>query len=58
MAEHLGSDTFLHVHPEMGGEFMTVRVPGEFEVGYGDTVYLTPDLEKLHRFDARGLRIE
>ncbi|KPA21825.1 sn-glycerol-3-phosphate import ATP-binding protein UgpC [Shimia sp. SK013] len=57
VAEHLGSDTFLYVHPTDGGEAMTVRVDGEFSARHGDTVYLTPKAEKIHRFDAVGLRI-
>ncbi|MEM5470343.1 ABC transporter ATP-binding protein [Hoeflea sp. AS60] len=58
VAEHLGSDTFLYVHPEKGGETMTVRVDGEFTARHGDIVYLTPIAEKIHRFAADGLRIE
>ena len=30
---------------------MTVRADGEIAVHHGDTVYLTPDPRKLHRFD-------
>ncbi|MBO0344157.1 ABC transporter ATP-binding protein [Roseibium sp. CAU 1637] len=56
VAEHLGSDTFLYVNVE-GFDAMTVRVNGEFSVKHGDTVYLSPDPEKLHRFDQQGLRI-
>ncbi|WP_417691431.1 ABC transporter ATP-binding protein [Roseibium sp.] len=56
VAEHLGSDTFLYVNVE-GFDAMTVRVNGEFNVKHGDTVYLSPDPEKLHRFDQQGLRI-
>ena len=58
VAEHLGSDTFLHVHPENGGETITVRVDGEFTARHGDIVYLTPVAEKIHRFAADGLRIQ
>ena len=58
VAEHLGSDTFLHVHPESGGETITVRVDGEFTARHGDIVYLTPVAEKIHRFAADGLRIQ
>ncbi|MCC0034620.1 MAG: ABC transporter ATP-binding protein [Hoeflea sp.] len=58
VAEHLGSDTFLHVHPEGGGETITVRVDGEFTARHGDIVYLTPVAEKIHRFAADGLRIQ
>ena len=56
VAEHLGADTFLHVKIE-NGELMTVRVDGEMPVAYGDTIFLTPDPEKLHRFDADGLAL-
>jgi len=57
VSEHLGSDTFLHVHDTGLAETLTVRVGGEMEVRHGDTVWLRPDMDKLHRFDAQGLRI-
>ena len=57
VSEHLGSDTFLHVHDTGLAESMTVRVGGEFPVRHGDTVYLTPEADKIHRFDEKGLRI-
>ncbi|WP_370253693.1 TOBE domain-containing protein, partial [Nioella sp.] len=57
VSEHLGSDTFLHVHREAGGPAMTVRVDGEFAARHGDTVWLTPQEEHIHKFDAEGLRI-
>ncbi len=56
VAEHLGSDTFLYVHVD-GFDPITVRVSGEIAVKHGDTVHLTPDPEKLHRFDENGLRL-
>jgi multiple sugar transport system ATP-binding protein len=31
-----------------------VRVDGELAVAEGDTVYLTPDAKRLHRFDEQG----
>ncbi|WP_371170718.1 ABC transporter ATP-binding protein [Aliiroseovarius sp. 2305UL8-7] len=58
VAEHLGSDTFIHIHGVPGCEPMTVRTGGEFSVKHGDTVYLTPNLAHLHRFDSEGLRLE
>jgi multiple sugar transport system ATP-binding protein len=58
VAEHLGSDTFIHVHETGLMDMMTVRINGDIPVTHGDTIFLTPDLEKLHRFDAQGLRIE
>ena len=57
VAEHLGSDTFIHVHGIPGCDPMTVRVGGEFEVKHGDTIYLNPDMAQLHRFGTDGLRI-
>jgi multiple sugar transport system ATP-binding protein len=58
VAEHLGSDTFLHVHGVAGCDPMTVRVSGEMDVKYGDKIYLTPEPGQIHKFDAQGLRIE
>ncbi|MFZ5964772.1 ABC transporter ATP-binding protein [Thalassococcus sp. BH17M4-6] len=57
VAEHLGSDTFMHVHSDLSDEPLTVRATGEFEIKYGDTIHLSPDMDKLHKFDAQGLRI-
>ncbi|AZO72327.1 MAG: ABC transporter ATP-binding protein [Mesorhizobium sp.] len=53
VAEHLGSDTFLHVQTDGIGT-INVRADGEVAVKHGDTVYLTPDRSKLHRFGADG----
>ena len=53
VSEHLGSDTFLRVHVE-GLDVMTVRVGGEVAARHGDTVYLTPQSAKIHRFGADG----
>ncbi|MDG4878233.1 ABC transporter ATP-binding protein [Mesorhizobium sp. WSM4935] len=53
VAEHLGSDTFLHVQADGIGT-VNVRADGEVAVKHGDTVYLTPDKAKLHRFGADG----
>ncbi|NKX45354.1 ABC transporter ATP-binding protein [Roseicyclus persicicus] len=57
VSEHLGSDTFFHVTCEGIGEPVTVRVGGEVDLSYGQTVWLTPDANQLHRFDDKGLRI-
>ena len=56
VSEHLGSDTFLRVNVE-GIGYLTARADGEFPARHGDTVYLTPDPERVHRFDAAGIRI-
>ena len=53
VAEHLGSDTFLHVQVEGVGA-VTARVGGELGVGHGDRVWLSPPRERLHRFGADG----
>src|SRR6056297_145465 len=58
VSEHLGSDTFFHIHSDISDEPLTVRASGELLLDYGATVFLTPRAEYLHRFDARGLRIE
>ena len=55
VAEHLGSDTFLHVHSDVGP--LTVRADGEISVTHGDEIWLTPDATKLHRFDSDGKAI-
>ena len=57
VAEHLGSDTFIHVHNTGLMDMMTVRISGDIAAKHGDDIYLTPDMEQLHRFDAQGLRI-
>ncbi len=53
VAERLGSDTFLHVSVPGHGS-MTVRGGGEVGLSHGDTVYLTPQTGKVHRFGADG----
>ncbi len=55
VAEHLGSDTFLHVQSDVGP--LTVRGDGEISARHGDTIYLTPDPAKLHRFGADGMAV-
>lgn len=54
VSEHLGSDTFLRVHVD-GMEMLTVRAAGDVDLHHGDDVYLTPDMDRLHRFDKDGL---
>jgi len=56
VAEHLGSDTYLHIHTENLGT-LTVRTGGGILLGHGDTVGLTPDMESLHKFDDKGRAI-
>ncbi|WP_209599046.1 ABC transporter ATP-binding protein [Ruegeria sp. HKCCSP351] len=58
VSEHLGSDTFFHIHETGLAETITVRADGEVGFRHGDRIYLTPRADVLHRFDAQGLRIE
>ena len=56
VAEHLGSDTFLHLNVDGIGQ-MNARVGGEFPVRHGAVVWLTPDGGKIHRFGTDGLTL-
>ncbi|MCT8991100.1 ABC transporter ATP-binding protein [Chelativorans sp. SCAU2101] len=56
VAEHLGSDTFLHIEMDGIGP-LTARIGGEFPVRVGDTVHVTPEDGKIHRFDEKGLAL-
>ncbi|MEM7545201.1 MAG: ABC transporter ATP-binding protein [Pseudomonadota bacterium] len=58
VAEHLGSDTFFHVHDTGLAETITVRAPGEMSFSHGDPIHLAPRADQFHKFDAAGLRIE
>ena len=53
VAEHLGSDTFLHVNVD-GLGLMTIRAEGEKQLHHGDGVWLTPDPTRIYRFDKDG----
>jgi len=57
VSEHLGSDTFFHVKIERFAEPITVRAGGDIDMHYGDTIYLTPAVDRIHKFDGNGLRI-
>ncbi len=56
VAEHLGSDTFIHVHDTGLADMITVRITGDIAVKHGDTIYLTPQPDQIHKFDDEGLR--
>lgn len=58
VSEHLGSDTFFHIHETGLAETITVRADGEVGFRHGDRIHLTPRADVIHRFDADGLRIE
>ncbi|MBO9402486.1 ABC transporter ATP-binding protein [Shimia sp. R9_3] len=57
VAEHLGSDTFFHIHNTGLAETLTVRAIGDVSLRHGDTIHLNPRAEEIHRFGADGLRI-
>ena len=57
VSEHLGSDTFFHIHNTGLAETLTVRASGEVGFNHGDTLFLTPQADKLHKFDGQGMRI-
>ena len=57
VAEHLGSDTFLHVETEGIGT-LTVRAPGEVAVHYGDTIGISAPEDKIYRFDDQGKALQ
>ncbi|MEM9585172.1 MAG: ABC transporter ATP-binding protein [Pseudomonadota bacterium] len=57
VAEHLGSDTFFHIHETGLAETLTVRAPGEVLLKHGDPIQLNPRQNMIHCFDAAGHRI-
>ena len=57
VSEHLGSDTFFHVHDTELAETITVRAGGEVGFRHGDRIHLTPRDDVIHKFDSEGLRI-
>ncbi|EFO33288.1 ATP-binding transport protein SmoK [Roseibium sp. TrichSKD4] len=57
VSEHLGSDTFFHIHDTGLADTITVRAGGEVGFRHGDRVHLTPRSDVIHKFDAQGLRL-
>ena len=57
VAEHLGSDTFFHVHDTGLTEKLMVRAVGDVALRHGDTIHLNPRENEMHRFDQEGLRM-
>jgi multiple sugar transport system ATP-binding protein len=53
LTEHLGSDTFLHVDGGQRG-MLVVRASGESKFNPGDSIWMTPEKDRVHRFDANG----
>jgi len=53
VAEHLGSDTFLYVDAGAIGT-LTARYIGELNLSAGDSIVLSPEPSRIHRFDKDG----
>ena len=58
VSEHLGSDTFFHIHDTGLAETITVRASGEVGFEHGDRIHMTPRPDMLHKFDANGHRLQ
>lgn len=56
VVEHLGSETFLHVHVE-GAETFTVKAGGDCDLSYGDNIFLSATPNKILHFDAAGITL-
>ncbi|TRW98833.1 ABC transporter ATP-binding protein [Paracoccus sp. M683] len=56
VAEHLGSDTFLHIQLNDGTPIIA-RAEGEFPVHHGDNIWLTPQDGRVYKFDKQGLAL-
>jgi multiple sugar transport system ATP-binding protein len=53
LTERLGSDTFVHVDVDGIGH-VNVRIEGRGDIAAGTPVFLSPDPEAVHLFDAGG----
>ncbi len=56
LAEHLGSDTFVHANSDGVGP-LTIRLAGEASLAPGDTIFVTPREANVHRFGPDGRRL-
>ena len=56
VAEHLGSDTFLHIDLDQGAHIIA-RAEGEFPVHHGDRIFLTPQEGRIYKFREDGLAV-
>ncbi|MBO6727811.1 MAG: ABC transporter ATP-binding protein [Rhizobiaceae bacterium] len=53
IAEHLGSDTYVQIDLGAKGTALA-RAIGNFEIGFGDEVFVSPTDELIYRFDEKG----
>ena len=56
LAEHLGSDTFVHAEGDGIGP-LTLRLGGEAPLKPDQRIFVTPREVNVHKFDANGRRI-
>jgi multiple sugar transport system ATP-binding protein len=56
LAEHLGSDTFVHADADGIGP-LTLRLEGEAPLKADQRIFVTPREAHLHKFDKEGRRI-
>jgi multiple sugar transport system ATP-binding protein len=56
LAEHLGSDTFVHADADGIGA-LTLRLEGEAPLKPDQRIFVTPREANLHKFDKEGRRI-
>jgi multiple sugar transport system ATP-binding protein len=56
LAEHLGSDTFVHAEADAIGA-LTLRLEGEAPLKADQRIFVTPREAHLHKFDKDGKRI-
>ena len=56
LAEHLGSDTFVHADADGFGP-LTLRLEGEAPLKPDQRIFITPRESNLHKFDKEGRRI-
>jgi multiple sugar transport system ATP-binding protein len=56
LAEHLGSDTFVHAEGDGVGP-LTLRLEGEAPLKPDQRIFVTPREANLHKFDKGGQRI-
>jgi multiple sugar transport system ATP-binding protein len=57
LSEHLGSDSFIKVEVDGIGT-INIRASGDVGVHHGDRIRLSPDMDRLHRFDDKGLALK
>ncbi len=57
LAEHLGSDTFVHAEGDGLGP-LTLRLEGEAPLKPDQRIFVTPREANLHKFDKDGRRID